>query len=161
MLTSRRFNTLLVRRIIPPDSSVYTPGCCLLAHSGRISRVFHWRKDKASTLIRFFEKRVLFSELCEELGAYSAIPGSMWLTHFLPWTKWKHTKRFKRSFWGFQRVEGMGVTFIKSSSSCFVTKWQRLSLLMFFMIYTKYIFLVVCKARCHQLSHISLSTRRF
>lgn len=139
MLTSRRFNTLLVCRIIPPDLSVYTPGCCLLAHSGRISRVFHWRKDKASTLIRFSEKRVLFSELCEELGAYSAIPGSMWLTHFLPWTKWTHTKRFKRSFWGFSE----GVTFIKSSSSCFVTKWQRLSLLILFMIYTKFI---VCKA---------------
>lgn len=141
MLTSRRFNMLLVRRIIPPDSSVYTPGCCLLAHSGRISRVFHWRKDKTSTMICFFEKRVQFSKPCEELSAYSAIPGSMWLTLFLPWTKWTHTKKFKRSFGGFQRVEGMSVTFIKSSSSSqmchfFVTKWQRLSLLILFMKYT-------------------------
>lgn len=152
MLTSRRFNTLLVRRIIPPDSSVYTPGCCLLAHSGRISRVFHWKKDKASTLIHYFEKRVLFSELCEELSAYSAIPGSMRLMHFLPWTKETHTKRFKRSFWGLQRVEGMGVTFTKSSSSCFVTKWQRLSLFILCMA------VVVCQTRDHKWSYISLST---
>lgn len=83
--------------------------------------VFHWRKDKTSTFIRFFEKWVSFSELCEELGAYSAIPGSMWLTHFLPGTKWTNIKGFKRGFGGVSE----GSTLIKSSSSsqmCWLTQ---------------------------------------
>lgn len=75
--------------------------------------VFHWRKVKTSSFFRFFEKWVSFSELCEELSAYSAISGSMWLTHFLPRTKWTHIKGFKRGFGG---VSG-GSTLIKSSSS--------------------------------------------
>ncbi len=109
MLTSRRFNTLLVHRIVPPDTSVYTPGCCSVAGFP----VFHWRKVKTSSFFRFFEKWVSFSELCEELSAYSAIPGSMWLTHFLPRTKWTHIKGFKRGFWGVSE----GSTLIKISSS--------------------------------------------